>query len=74
MPDSLLYPLNTYHIKNKAKFIDFAGWSMPFSYDGTIKAANRDEARDEIMRQAQYFFQINNQFTPDYTATEIDVL
>ena len=37
MPDSLLSPLHTYHIKNKAKFIDFAGWSMPFSYDGTIK-------------------------------------
>ena len=37
MPESLLSPLHTYHIKNKAKFIDFAGWSMPFSYDGTIK-------------------------------------
>jgi hypothetical protein len=44
------------------------------TYDGTIKAANRDEARDEIMRQAQVFFQMNNRFTPDYTATEIAVL
>ena len=44
------------------------------TYDGTIKAANRDEARDEIMRQAQVFFQMNNRFTPDYTSTEIAVL
>ena len=44
------------------------------TYDGTIKAANRDETRDEIMRQAQVFFQMNNRFTPDYPATEIAVL
>jgi len=54
--------------------IPYTGDSRYQTYDGTIKAANRDEARDEIMKQAQYFFQINSQFTPDYTATEIAVL
>ena len=41
------------------------------TYDGTITAANRDEARDEIMTQAQVFFQMNNRFTPDYQSTVI---
>jgi len=44
------------------------------TYDGTIKAPNREAARDEIMKQAQVFFQMNNRFTPDYTSTQIDVL
>ena len=44
------------------------------TYDGTIKAPNREAARDEILKQAQVFFQMNNRFTPDYTETEIAVL
>ena len=44
------------------------------TYDGTIKAPNREAARDELMKQAQVFFQMNNRFTPDYTSTEIAVL
>ena len=44
------------------------------TYDGTIKAPNREAARDEIFKQAQVFFQMNNRFTPDYTETEIAVL
>ena len=44
------------------------------TYDGTIKAPNREAARDEIFKQAQVFFQMNNRFTPNYPETEIDVL
>ena len=44
------------------------------TYDGTIKAPNREAARDEIMKQAQVFFQMNNRFTPDYPETQIAVL
>jgi len=40
MPDSLVSPLHNYHTSQNAKFIDFAGWSMPFSYEGTIKEHN----------------------------------
>ena len=40
MPDSIVSPLQKYHEKNGAKFIDFAGWSMPFSYEGTLKEHN----------------------------------
>ena len=29
--------LYDFHLSKKAKMIDFAGWSMPFSYDGTLK-------------------------------------
>ena len=35
-----LSPLHDLHIKNSAKFIEFAGWTMPFSYSGTIKEHN----------------------------------
>ena len=40
MPDSLVSPLHNYHTSQNAKFIEFAGWSMPFSYEGTIKEHN----------------------------------
>ena len=38
--------LYDFHLSKKAKMIDFAGWSMPFSYDGTLKEHNyvRDSA------------------------------
>ena len=29
--------LYDFHLSKNAKMIDFAGWSMPFSYDGTLK-------------------------------------
>ena len=28
--------LYEFHLSKKAKMIDFAGWSMPFSYEGTL--------------------------------------
>jgi hypothetical protein len=65
---------DTADLKKFAYKIPYTGDNRYQTYDGTITAANRDEARDEIIAQAEYFFQINNQFTPDYTATEIAVL
>ena len=65
---------DTADLKKFAYKIPYTGDSRYQTYDGTITAANRDEARDEIIAQAEYFFQINSQFTPDYTATEIAVL
>ena len=35
-----LSPLHELHLTNSAKFIEFAGWTMPFSYSGTIKEHN----------------------------------
>ena len=29
--------LHSYHESKNAKFIDFGDWSMPFSYEGTLK-------------------------------------
>tara|TARA_B110001450_G_scaffold103725_1_gene98223 strand:+ start:532 stop:1554 length:1023 start_codon:yes stop_codon:yes gene_type:complete len=37
MVEPYLSPLHNLHVKNKAKFIEFAGWNMPFSYSGTLK-------------------------------------
>jgi len=37
MSDPKLSPLHEHHLKNKAKFIEFSGWTMPFSYSGTLK-------------------------------------
>ena len=32
--------LYEFHLSKDSKMIDFAGWSMPFSYDGTLKEHN----------------------------------
>jgi len=45
-----------------------------YNYEGKIKAQNADAARDEIIRQAQVYFQMNPQFTPDYPSTTITSL
>ena len=62
---------DTADLKKFAYKIPYTGDSRYQTYDGTITAANRDEARDEIIAQAEYFFQINSQFTPDYQSTVI---
>jgi len=43
-------------------------------YEGEIKAANRDAAREQVIKAAQQFFAQNTAFTPDYQSTEIDIL
>ena len=40
MSDIKKTSLHDFHISKNAKMIDFAGWSMPFSYDGTLKEHN----------------------------------
>ena len=37
MSESKTTSLYDFHLSKNAKVIDFAGWSMPFSYDGTLK-------------------------------------
>ena len=37
MSESKTTSLYEFHLSKNAKLIDFAGWSMPFSYDGTLK-------------------------------------
>ena len=56
-----LSPLHTLHLENEAKFIEFAGWTMPFSYSGTLKE------HDLVRNNVGYFdvshmgrLQINN--------------
>ena len=41
-----LSPLHDLHLNNSAKFIEFAGWTMPFSYSGTINEHNF--VRDDV--------------------------
>jgi hypothetical protein len=50
------------------------GDGLAYNYEGKIKAQNADAARDEIIRQAQVYFQMNPQFTPDYPSTTITSL
>ena len=45
--------LHHYHLSQEAKFIDFGDWSMPFSYEGTIKEHN-------IVRTSSGFFDVSH--------------
>ena len=40
MSKLLTTQLYKYHVEQKSKLIEFAGWDMPFSYDGTLKEHN----------------------------------
>ena len=40
MSDLKTTSLYEFHLSKESKMIDFAGWSMPFSYDGTLKEHN----------------------------------
>ena len=40
MDKLLTTQLYKYHLDQKSKLIEFAGWDMPFSYDGTLKEHN----------------------------------
>ena len=41
--------LYDFHLSKNSKMIDFSGWSMPFSYDGTLKE------HDYVRNSAGYF-------------------
>jgi aminomethyltransferase len=45
--------LYEFHISKNSKMIDFAGWSMPFSYDGTLKEHN-------YVRQSAGYFDVSH--------------
>lgn len=53
MSDLKTTKLHTYHTSKNAKFINFAGWSMPFSYEGTLLEHNR-------VRQTSGFFDVSH--------------
>ena len=40
-------------------------------YEGTIKAADADQARDQVLKAAQNYFAQNTAFTPNYIDTDI---
>ena len=45
--------LHSFHKSNNAKFIDFGDWSMPFSYEGTLK-------EHDIVRNSSGFFDVSH--------------
>ena len=45
--------LYSFHESNNAKFIDFGDWSMPFSYEGTLK-------EHDIVRNSSGFFDVSH--------------
>ena len=45
--------LHSYHESQNAKFIDFGDWSMPFSYEGTLK-------EHDIVRSSSGFFDVSH--------------
>ena len=53
MPNIKYSPLHSLHLKNKAKFIEFGGWTMPFSYKGTIK-------EHQFVRQNSGYFDVSH--------------
>ena len=67
MPDSLVSPLHNYHTSQNAKFIDFAGWSMPFSYEGTIKEHN-------YVREDKGFFDVSHMGRLEIQYNDIGIL
>jgi len=53
MPNIKYSPLHSLHLKNKAKFIEFGGWTMPFSYKGTLK-------EHQFVRQNSGYFDVSH--------------
>ena len=45
--------LHSFHESANAKFIDFGDWSMPFSYEGTLK-------EHDVVRKSSGFFDVSH--------------
>ena len=45
--------LYEFHLSKNSKMIDFAGWTMPFSYDGTLK-------EHSYVRQSAGYFDVSH--------------
>ena len=57
--------LHSFHESNNAKFIDFGDWSMPFSYEGTLK-------EHDIVRSSSGFFDVSHMGRLEINYTELD--
>ncbi len=57
--------LHTFHESNNAKFIDFGDWSMPFSYEGTLK-------EHDIVRKSSGFFDVSHMGRLEIDYSEIN--
>ena len=57
--------LHNYHLTQEAKFIDFGDWSMPFSYEGTLKEHN-------IVRTSSGFFDVSHMGRLEIQYSQID--
>ena len=57
--------LHHYHLSQEAKFIDFGDWSMPFSYEGTLKEHN-------IVRTSSGFFDVSHMGRLEIQYSQID--
>ena len=57
--------LHSYHLSQEAKFIDFGDWSMPFSYEGTLK-------EHDIVRTSSGFFDVSHMGRLEIQYSEIN--
>ena len=57
--------LHSFHESKNAKFIDFGDWSMPFSYEGTLKEHN-------IVRSSSGFFDVSHMGRLEINYSELD--
>ena len=53
MSNLLTTQLYNFHVDQKYKLIEFAGWDMPFSYDGTLKEHN-------YVRESEGYFDVSH--------------
>ena len=52
----LTTPLHSYHLTNKAKMVDFAGWDMPLHYGSIIEEGDsRHQKIEELDNQKPIF-------------------
>jgi aminomethyltransferase len=57
--------LHSFHKSKNAKFIDFGDWSMPFSYEGTLK-------EHDIVRSSSGFFDVSHMGRLEINYSELD--
>ena len=57
--------LHSFHESANAKFIDFGDWSMPFSYEGTLK-------EHDVVRKSSGFFDVSHMGRLEINYSEID--
>ena len=57
--------LHSFHESKNAKFIDFGDWSMPFSYEGTLK-------EHDIVRSSSGFFDVSHMGRLEINYSELD--